>query len=53
MIKLKLTNEELTKVNGGSIKLTVGTSLIIGGIVTFIIGAVKGLVSSTTCSLKK
>lgn len=50
---MKLTNEELTKVNGGSLKLSVGASLIIGGVVTVIIGVVKGLFSSPICALKK
>lgn len=48
----KLTNEELSTINGGAIKLAVTKWLIGGGIATFIIGVVNGYLRPLTCSAK-
>lgn len=48
----KLTNEELSNINGGAIKLAVTKWLIGGGIATFIIGLVSGYLRPLTCSAK-
>ncbi len=50
---MSLTEEELLNVEGGGLKISMGASLIIGGIITFIVGAVAGFVNKTTCALKR
>lgn len=45
----KLTNEELNSINGGAIKLSMGKYLVVGGIISFIIGAINGLVGPSMC----
>ena len=39
---MNLTNEELSSINGGAIKLTGAKWIILGGVATFIIGFVNG-----------
>ncbi|HIS18018.1 MAG TPA: class IIb bacteriocin, lactobin A/cerein 7B family [Candidatus Coprovivens excrementavium] len=48
-----LTEKELNEVNGGAIKLSVGTFLIIGGILSFTIGLINGYLRPLTCSSTK
>ena len=48
-----LTDEELNNVNGGAIKLSVGTFLIIGGAASFVIGLVNGYLRPLACSSSK
>lgn len=48
----KLTNEELSNISGGAIKLAITKWLIGGGIATFIIGVVNGYLRPLTCSTK-
>ncbi len=50
---MNLTNKELTEINGGAIKLSMGTSLIIGGVASFIIGLVNGYLRPLACSSSK
>lgn len=45
-----LTAEELHKINGGGIKVGIGTYLLIGGIGTFIIGFINGILRPLSCS---
>ncbi len=46
----KLTNEELNNINGGMLKLSMGKFLVAGGIISFIIGTINGLVGPSMCS---
>lgn len=48
-----LTNNELSKINGGAIKLAASKWIIIGGVATFIIGFVNGLLRPLTCKASK
>lgn len=48
-----LTNNELYEISGGGIKIGMGTYLLIGGIGSFIIGFVNGLLRPLTCSSSK
>ena len=45
-----LSNNELTEINGGGIKLSIGTFLGISAFVSFVIGAVNGYLRPLTCS---
>lgn len=48
---MKLENNELFDIKGGAVKKAVGTTalLIIGGVITLLIGIVDGLVNPTKC----
>ena len=48
-----LTNEELSNINGGAIKLAISKWIIVGGIATFIIGAINGYLRPLTCKSSK
>ncbi len=48
-----LTNQELSNVNGGAIKLGSAKWIIVGGIATFIIGFVNGLLRPLSCKASK
>lgn len=48
-----LSEKELNEINGGAIKIGVGTFLIIGGAVSFLIGLVNGYLRPLTCSSSK
>ncbi len=49
---MQLTNEELSNINGGAIKIAVTKWLIGGGIATFIIGVINGYLRPLACSAK-
>lgn len=44
---IKLSNSELSKINGGG--FSIGVSLLIGGLATFIIGMIDGYVRPLRC----
>lgn len=44
---VKLSNNELSKINGGG--LSIGVALLIGGLATFIIGMIDGYVRPLRC----
>ncbi len=45
-----LSEEELVNVSGGGIKIGMGVAIIIGSIITFVIGAINGFLTTTkTC----
>lgn len=46
---MQLSNEEMIKIEGGGIKFTIAGA-IIGGIITFVIGLVDGLIHPKSCS---
>lgn len=48
-----LTNKELSDINGGAIKLAASKWIIIGGVATFIIGFVNGLLRPLSCKASK
>lgn len=48
-----LTEKELNEINGGALKLSAGTFLIIGGVISFVIGFVNGYLRPLTCSNTK
>lgn len=48
-----LTQEELLNVEGGAWKIAIGKWMIIGGITTFIIGAINGYLRPLSCSSEK
>lgn len=48
-----LTNQELSEVNGGAIRLAVSKWIIVGGIATFVIGIINGYLRPLTCKAKK
>lgn len=48
-----LNDEELTKVEGGLVALKAAHIATIGGIITFIIGAVNGFLRPLSCSSEK
>ena len=49
---MQLTNEDLSNINGGAIKIVVTKWLIGGGIATFIIGVINGYLRPLACSAK-
>ena len=49
---MQLTNEDLSNINGGAIKIGVTKWLIGGGIATFIIGVINGYLRPLACSAK-
>lgn len=49
---MQLTNEDLSNINGGAIKIAVTKWLIGGGIATFIIGVINGYLRPLACSAK-
>ena len=50
---MNLTNEELSSINGGAIKLTGAKWILLGGVATFIIGFVNGLLRPLACKASK
>ncbi len=48
----ELNNQELLRIEGGSLKIGVITSIIIGGI-TFIIGVISGITRPYSCYSNK
>ena len=48
-----LTNEELSNVNGGAIRIVAGKVLLGGGILTFIVGVISGYLRPLSCSSSK
>ena len=50
---MTLTEQELSNIEGGGLLLGVGKLIIIGGIATFIIGAVNGYLRPLTCGSDK
>jgi lactobin A/cerein 7B family class IIb bacteriocin len=48
-----LTNKELSNINGGGLKLTAAKWVIVGGIATFIIGFVNGILRPLSCKTSK
>ncbi len=49
---MELTNVELTHIEGGGFKLSVGKGLVIGGVISFLIGVVDGFFRPLSCSAK-
>lgn len=49
----QLKKEELVQVNGGIAKVTVGGLLSIGGLISFLIGAINGYLRPLSCSSEK
>jgi lactobin A/cerein 7B family class IIb bacteriocin len=45
-----MTDQELKQINGGLLKVVVGKYIIIGGAISFLIGAVNGYLRPLTCS---
>lgn len=50
---MDLKPKELNEVEGGSLMLGLGKLTIIGGIVTFIVGALNGYLRPLTCGSDK
>ncbi len=50
---IKLSNEELSNVSGGIAALKASHFAIIGGVITFLIGAVNGFLRPLSCSSEK
>lgn len=48
-----LSDQELTNVNGGAIKLAISKYLVVGGIATFFIGIINGYLRPLTCKSDK
>ena len=48
-----LTNEELSNLNGGAVKIALSKILMGGGIATFIIGVINGYLRPLTCKVDK
>lgn len=48
----ELNNEELIKIEGGALKTTITAGMIIGGIITFTIGFINGILRPLGCSAK-
>jgi hypothetical protein len=52
-IKMNLSEQELSNIEGGAILLGIGKWIISGGIVTFIIGTINGILRPLTCTSDK
>jgi len=50
---IELSNVELTKIEGGGFKFSIGTGIIIGGAISFLIGVANGLLRPLGCSSAK
>ncbi len=50
---MKLTNDELSKINGGAIKFAVSKWALAGGFAAFLIGAINGYLRPLTCKTEK
>ena len=49
----KIKESELVNVTGGIAKVTVGGLLSIGGLISFLIGAINGYLRPLSCSSEK
>lgn len=49
---MELTKEQLQNVEGGAIRQIATTGFIIGGIITFVIGVINGVLRPLSCSSK-
>jgi bacteriocin-like protein len=50
---MNLSEQELNNIEGGAILLGIGKWIISGGIVTFIIGTINGILRPLTCTSDK
>lgn len=50
---MNLSEQELTKIEGGAILSSLGKWAIVGGLVTFIVGAINGYLRPLSCSSEK
>lgn len=48
-----LTQKELLSIKGGVLKLAVGKICLVGGLISFMIGAVNGFLRPIACSSEK